>query len=111
MIDGNKCHRRVPPAGTRPGRNEFFSHRLDVTTSFALSMRRWPNRAGAAVDSKGQVTQAVYIFTNMLRKLIQDEAGQKYIAAIFESKEKKLFVHETLRRLPKPTASRMPGRV
>src|SRR5207237_8978105 len=51
------------------------------------------NRAAPLMNSKGQVTQAVYIFTNMLRKLLQDEQP-KYIAAIFESKEK-TFRHES----------------
>src|SRR5438552_11275106 len=50
------------------------------------------NRAAPLATSKGQVTQAVYIFTNMLRKLLQDEKPN-YIAAIFESKEK-TFRHE-----------------
>ena len=50
------------------------------------------NRAAPLMNSKGQVTQAVFIFTNMLRKLLQDEKP-KYIAAIFESKEK-TFRHE-----------------
>ncbi|MDQ6788430.1 MAG: DNA polymerase I [Acidobacteriota bacterium] len=35
-------------------------------------------------NSKGQVTQAVFVFTNMLRKLLNDENPQ-YIAAIFDS--------------------------
>lgn len=51
------------------------------------------NRAAPLATSSGQVTQAVYIFTNMLRKLLQDEKPH-YIAAIFESKEK-TFRHET----------------
>ena len=51
------------------------------------------NRAGPLATSTGQVTGAVYIFTNMLRKLLQDEKPN-YIAAIFESKEK-TFRHET----------------
>ncbi len=51
------------------------------------------NRAAPLANSKGQVTQAVYIFTNMLRKLLQDEKPN-YIAAIFESGEK-TFRHET----------------
>src|SRR4026207_1808201 len=51
------------------------------------------NRVAALSNSKGQVTQAVYIFTNMLRKLLADEKPE-YIAAIFESKEK-TFRHET----------------
>jgi DNA polymerase-1 len=56
-------------------------------------------------DHEGQVTQAVYIFTNMLRKLLQDEQP-KYIAAIFESKEK-TFRHEAFTEY-KPTASKCP---
>jgi DNA polymerase-1 len=35
-------------------------------------------------NSKGQITQAIFVFTNMLRKLIKDEKPD-YIAAIFES--------------------------
>src|SRR6266403_1741192 len=51
------------------------------------------NRVAPLSTSQGQVTQAVYIFTNMLRKLLQDEKPN-YIAAIFESKER-TFRHET----------------
>ena len=47
------------------------------------------NRAAPLSNSKGQVTQAVFIFTNMLRKLLLDEKPA-YIAAIFESKEKRI---------------------
>src|SRR5438477_1408479 len=71
------------------------------------------NRAAPLATSKGQVTQAVYIFTNMLRKLIQDEKP-KYIAAIFESKEK-TFRHEafadykaTRLAMPDDLASQLP---
>jgi DNA polymerase-1 len=35
-------------------------------------------------NSRGQVTQAVFVFTNMLRKLLNDEKPD-YIAAIFDS--------------------------
>jgi DNA polymerase I len=35
-------------------------------------------------NSKGQVTQAVFVFTNMLRKLLHDE-NPDYIAAVFDS--------------------------
>lgn len=35
-------------------------------------------------NSKGQVTQAVFVFTNMLRKLINDERPD-YIAAVFDT--------------------------
>ncbi|HUR98660.1 MAG TPA: 5'-3' exonuclease H3TH domain-containing protein, partial [Pyrinomonadaceae bacterium] len=44
-------------------------------------------------NSKGQVTQAVFVFTNMLRKLLKDEKPD-YIAAIFES-EKSTFRHDS----------------
>src|SRR6266480_2173147 len=71
------------------------------------------NRAAPLSNSKGQVTQAVYIFTNMLRKLISDEQP-KYIAAIFESGEK-TFRHETFsdykanrQQMPDDLASQMP---
>ena len=35
-------------------------------------------------NSKGQVTQAVFVFTNMLRKLLNDEKPE-YIAAVFDT--------------------------
>ncbi len=71
------------------------------------------NRVAPLSNSKGQVTQAVYIFTNMLRKLLQDEKPN-YIAAIFESREK-TFRHETFAGykanrldMPEDLASQMP---
>src|SRR6185312_16388754 len=51
------------------------------------------NRAAPLATSQGLVTQAVYIFTNMLIKLLREEQPD-YIAAIFESREK-TFRHET----------------
>src|SRR5215218_6495388 len=51
------------------------------------------NRAAPLATSQGFVTQAVYIFTNMLLKLFREEKPD-YIAAIFESREK-TFRHET----------------
>ncbi|HEV2834857.1 MAG TPA: DNA polymerase I [Pyrinomonadaceae bacterium] len=51
------------------------------------------NRAAPLATSQGQVTQAVYIFTNMLLKLLREEKPD-YIAAVFESREK-TFRHET----------------
>jgi DNA polymerase-1 len=51
------------------------------------------NRAQPLATSKGFVTQAVYIFTNMVLKLLREEQPD-YIAAIFESREK-TFRHET----------------
>src|ERR671938_1554333 len=50
-------------------------------------------RIDPLMNSQGQVTQAVFIFTNMLRKLLADEKPH-YIAAVFESGEK-TFRHET----------------
>ncbi|HEX8097164.1 MAG TPA: 5'-3' exonuclease H3TH domain-containing protein, partial [Pyrinomonadaceae bacterium] len=50
-------------------------------------------RVDPLMNSQGQVTQAVFVFTNMLRKLLQDEKPH-YIAAVFESGEK-TFRHET----------------
>src|SRR5690349_24393827 len=51
------------------------------------------NRAAPLATTQGQVTQAVYIFANMLLKLLREEKPD-YIAAIFESREK-TFRHET----------------
>src|SRR5690349_13141195 len=51
------------------------------------------NRAAPLATAQGQVTQAVYIFTNMLLKLLREEQPD-YIAAVFESREK-TFRHET----------------
>src|SRR6476659_10562053 len=71
------------------------------------------NRAAPLTTSYGQVTQAVYIFTNMLRKLLTDEKPD-YIAAIFESGEK-TFRHETFAdykanrlAMPEDLASQLP---
>jgi DNA polymerase-1 len=71
------------------------------------------NRAAPLATSSGQVTQAVYIFTNMLRKLLLDEKPN-YIAAIFESGEK-TFRHETFAdykanrlAMPQDLASQLP---
>lgn len=71
------------------------------------------NRAAPLATSTGQVTQAVYIFTNMLRKLLTDEKPD-YIAAVFESKEK-TFRHETFAdykanrlAMPEDLASQLP---
>lgn len=44
-----------------------------------MGMRQEPLR-----NSKGQVTQAVFVFTNMLRKLLNDEKPD-YIAAVFDT--------------------------
>src|SRR5687768_15764396 len=71
------------------------------------------NRAAPLATSKGQVTQAVYIFTNMLIKLLREEKPD-YIAAVFESREK-TFRHETFAdykanrlQMPDDLASQLP---
>ncbi|HEY2963084.1 MAG TPA: DNA polymerase I [Pyrinomonadaceae bacterium] len=71
------------------------------------------NRAAPLATSQGQVTQAVYIFTNMLLKLLREEKPD-YIAAVFESREK-TFRHETFAdykknrlEMPDDLASQMP---
>ncbi len=64
-------------------------------------------------NSKGQVTQAVFVFTNMLRKLITTEKPE-YIAAVFDSSEK-TFRHESFQdykanrdEMPEDLASQLP---
>jgi DNA polymerase I len=71
------------------------------------------NRTAPLANSSGQVTQAVFIFTNMLRKLLLEEKPD-YIAAIFESGEK-TFRHETFAdykanrlAMPEDLASQLP---
>ncbi|HVF29174.1 MAG TPA: 5'-3' exonuclease H3TH domain-containing protein, partial [Pyrinomonadaceae bacterium] len=50
-------------------------------------------RTEPLTNSRGQVTQAVFVFTNMLRKLLADEKPH-YIAAVFES-EVPTFRHDS----------------
>src|SRR2546427_5947861 len=71
------------------------------------------NRAAPLASSRGQVTQAIFIFTNMLRKLLLEEKPD-YVAAIFESGEK-TFRHETFAdykanrlQMPDDLASQLP---
>ena len=100
---------QAPPA-ERPAERVFLIDSMShiFRAFYAPIMRDAP-----LMTSKGQVTQAVYIFTNMLRKLIQDEKP-KYIAAVFESKEK-TFRHEafadykaTRTQMPDELASQLP---
>ncbi|HMG73212.1 MAG TPA: DNA polymerase I [Pyrinomonadaceae bacterium] len=99
------------PAGTKPAERVFLIDSMShIFRAFYAPMA---NRAAPLATSNGQVTQAVFIFTNMLRKLIQDEQP-KYIAAIFESKEK-TFRHEAFsdykanrEQMPDDLASQMP---
>ncbi len=73
-----------------------------------MGMRQEPLR-----NSKGQVTQAVFVFTNMLRKLLNDEQPD-YIAAIFDTPEK-TFRHDNFAaykanraEMPDDLSSQMP---
>jgi 5'-3' exonuclease len=75
------------PSGEKPAERVFLID--SMSHIFRAFYAPLANRAAPLMTAKGQVTQAVYIFTNMLRKLIQDEKP-KYIAAVFESK-KRLF--------------------
>jgi DNA polymerase-1 len=99
------------PAGNKPVERVFLIDSMShIFRAFFAPMA---NRAAPLANSKGQVTQAVYIFTNMLRKLLQDEKPN-YIAAIFESGEK-TFRHETFAdykanrlAMPEDLASQLP---
>jgi DNA polymerase I len=99
------------PAAVKPAERVFLID--SMSHIFRAFYAPLANRAAPLANSKGQVTQAVFIFTNMLRKLIQDEKP-KYIAAIFESKEK-TFRHETFadykanrEQMPDDLASQLP---
>lgn len=98
-------------AGSKPVERVFLIDSMShIFRAFFAPMA---NRAAPLSNSKGQVTQAVYIFTSMLRKLLQDEKPD-YIAAIFESGEK-TFRHETFAdykanrlAMPEDLASQLP---
>lgn len=98
-------------AGEKPAERVFLIDSMShIFRAFYAPMA---NRAAPLQTSKGQVTQAVFIFTNMLRKLLQDEKP-KYIAAVFESKEK-TFRHEAFtdykanrQQMPDDLASQLP---
>src|SRR6476619_2758317 len=99
------------PAGSKPAERVFLID--SMSHIFRAYFAPLANRAAPLMTTKGQVTQAVYIFTNTLRKLIQDEQP-KYIAAIFESKEK-TFRHEAFsgykanrEQMPDDLASQLP---
>ncbi|QYO64038.1 PIN domain-containing protein [Leptolyngbya sp. 7M] len=64
-------------------------------------------------NSSGQVTQAVFVFTNMLRKLINDERPD-YIAAVFDTAAP-TFRHDSFEaykanreEMPEDLASQLP---
>src|SRR5439155_20258125 len=102
---------KEPPAGMPPAERVFVID--SMSHIFRAFYAPLANRAAPLATSRGQVTQAVLIFTNMLRKLIQDEKP-KYIAAVFESKEK-TFRHEAFtdykanrEQMPEDLASQLP---
>ena len=74
----------------RPKRVFLIDSMSHIFRAFFAPMQ---NRAAPLATSQGFVTGAIYIFTNMLLKLLREEQPD-YIAAIFESKEK-TFRHET----------------
>src|SRR5436190_24351337 len=79
------------PAGAPPAERVLLIDSMShIFRAFYAPMA---NRAAPLATSQGQVTQAIFIFANMLRKLLTDEQPE-YIAAIFESGEK-TFRHET----------------
>src|SRR6185295_14898380 len=94
----------------RPERVFLIDSMSHIFRAFYAPMQ---NRAAPLATAQGQVTQAVYIFTNMLIKLLREEKPD-YIAAIFESKEK-TFRHETFadykknrEQMPTDLSSQMP---
>src|SRR6185295_18911903 len=98
------------PSNERPKRVFLIDSMSHIFRAFYAPMQ---NRAAPLATSKGQVTGAVYIFTNMLIKLLREEKPD-YNAAIFESKEK-TFRHETFAdykanrlEMPSDLASQMP---
>jgi DNA polymerase-1 len=72
------------------------TERVFLIDSFSHIFRAFFAPMGARMEpltnSRGQVTQAVFVFTNMLRKLLADEKPH-YIASVFES-EVPTFRHE-----------------
>ena len=94
----------------RPERVFLIDSMSHIFRAFFAPMQ---NRAQPLATSQGQVTQAAYIFTNMLLKLVREEKPE-YIAAIFESREK-TFRHEMFAdyksnrlAMPDDLASQMP---
>lgn len=94
----------------RPQRVFLIDSMSHIFRAFFAPMQ---NRAAPLATSQGFVTGAVYIFTNMLLKLLREEKPD-YIAAIFESREK-TFRHETFAdykanrvAMPEDLAKQMP---
>ncbi len=102
---------KVSSNGNEPRQRVFLIDSMShIFRAFYAPMQ---NRVAPLATSQGQVTGAVYIFTNMLLKLLREEKPD-YIAAIFESREK-TFRHETFAdykanrtQMPDDLASQMP---
>ncbi|HVF42502.1 MAG TPA: 5'-3' exonuclease H3TH domain-containing protein, partial [Pyrinomonadaceae bacterium] len=75
----------MPPKKSKP---KEPTERVFLIDSFSHIFRAFFAPMGGRMEplrtSGGQVTQAVFVFTNMLRKLLADEKPH-YIAAVFES--------------------------
>jgi DNA polymerase-1 len=102
--------KQTPLVNDRPERVFLIDSMSHIFRAFYAPMA---NRVAPLATSQGQVTQAVYIFTSMLIKLLREEKPD-YIAAIFESREK-TFRHETFAgykanrlEMPDDLASQMP---
>src|SRR5918998_1712609 len=84
------------PSKKSAAANETPPERVFLIDSFSHIFRAFFAPMGGRMEpltsSTGQVTQAVFVFTNMLRKLLADEQPH-YIAAVFES-ETPTFRHE-----------------
>lgn len=101
----------MPAKNNKPGERVFLIDSMShIFRAFYAPMG---NRTAPLSTSYGQVTGAVYVFTNMLRRLLMDEKPE-YIAAVFESKEK-TFRHETFAaykanrtQMPEDLASQLP---
>ncbi|MDT7690185.1 MAG: polymerase [Acidobacteriota bacterium] len=80
----------------KSSKSEKPTERVFLIDSFSHIFRAFfapmGGRSEPLTNSRGQVTQAVFIFTNMLRKLLSDEKPH-YISAVFES-EVPTFRHE-----------------
>src|SRR5688500_15754291 len=86
-LKGRSYHRIQMPR-TKASLPETPTERVFLIDSMSHIFRAFfaplGGRTEPLTSSRGQVTQAVFIFTSMLRKLLADE-NPHYIAAVFES--------------------------
>jgi DNA polymerase I len=96
LFHAPRLYHRMTMAGTK-AESKPPTERVFLIDSMSHIFRAYFAPMGGRMEpltnTKGQVTQAVFVFTNMLRKLLADEKPH-YIAAVFESGEK-TFRHET----------------